>query len=262
VLGPRTRPQGVVNRLSGPGRQSELLEACHRVEYVTGLLPDDGLLGARRPFQRREDTDMGIIAADLFITLDGVYQAPGGRDEDRSDGFEFGGWQAPFGDEATGASIMASIQRTDALLLGRRTYDIFSSFWPFQPSTDPVAAKFAAIPKYVVSRTLSDPSWADTTVLRDAAAVGSLRARHDEVHTWGSGQLLRALLGEGLLDRLNMWLYPIALGTGKRLFDTGIVPVTFRPAQPAQVFDAGVLGLVLEPAGEVRTGEMGPSQAS
>ena len=137
---------------------------------------------------------MGIIAADLFITLDGVYQAPGGSDEDRSEGFEFGGWQAPFGDKATGASIMASIERTDALLLGRRTYDIFSSFWPFQPMTDPVAARFAAIPKYVVSRTLTDPSWADTTVLPDAAAVGSLRDRFAEVHTWGSGELLRSLL--------------------------------------------------------------------
>ena len=142
---------------------------------------------------------MGIIAADLFITLDGVYQAPGGRDEDRTeDGFEFGGWQAPLGDDA-GPSIMASIERTDALLLGRRTYDIFSSVWPFQPMTDPVAAKFAAIPKYVVSRTLTDPSWAGTTVLRDAAAVGPLRDQFDEVHTWGSGELLRALLAEGVL---------------------------------------------------------------
>jgi dihydrofolate reductase len=108
----------------------------------------------------------------------------------------------------------------------------------------------------VVSRTLTDPSWADTTVLRDAAAVGPLRDRFGEVHTWGSGQLLRALLKEGLLDRLNMWLYPIALGSGKRLFDTGTVPTTFRPAQAAQVFDDGVLGLVLEPAGDVKTGEM------
>ena len=115
---------------------------------------------------------MGIIAADLFLTLDGVYQAPGGRDEDRSDGFAFGGWQAPLRERRSGASIMASIERTDALLLGRRTYDIFSSFWPFQPAEDPVAAKFAAIPKYVVSRTLEDPSWAGTTVLPDAAAVG------------------------------------------------------------------------------------------
>ena len=120
---------------------------------------------------------MGIIAADLFLTLDGVYQAPGGSDEDRTEGFAFGGWQAPYADDAIGASIMSSIERTDALLLGRRTYDIFSSFWPFQPMTDPVAARFAAIPKYVVSRTLSDPSWAGTTVLRDAAAVASLRDR-------------------------------------------------------------------------------------
>ena len=203
---------------------------------------------------------MGIIAADLFITLDGVYQAPGGREEDPTDGFAFGGWQAPLGDDA-GPSIMSSIERTDALLLGRRTYDIFSSVWPFQPMTDPVAAKFAAIPKYVVSRTLTDPSWAGTTVLRDAAAVGPLRDQFDEVHTWGSGELLRALLAEGVLDRLNLWMYPIALGTGKRLFETGVVPTTFRPAKPAQVFDTGVMALVLEPAGGVETAEMEATRA-
>jgi dihydrofolate reductase len=201
---------------------------------------------------------MGIIAADLFITLDGVYQAPGGSDEDREAGFEFGGWQAPFGDEAIGASIMASIERTDALLLGRRTYDIFASYWPFQSTADnPVAAKFAAIPKYVVSRTLENPSWADTTVLRDAADVGRLRDEFDEVHSWGSGELLRTLLAQGLLDRLNLWMYPVAIGTGKRLFDSGAVPMTFRPAQPTQVFDAGVLALAFEPAGDVKTGEVG-----
>jgi dihydrofolate reductase len=200
---------------------------------------------------------MGIIAADLVITLDGVYQAPGGSDEDSSEGFRFGGWQAPFGGEDVGRSIMSSIQRTDALLLGRRTYDIFSSYWPFQPASNPVAAKFAAIPKFVVSRTLTDPSWADTTVLRDGSAVGALRDRFDEVHSWGSGELLRSLLGEGALYRHNLWMYPIALGTVKRLFETGTVPTTFRPSQAAQVFDAGVLGLVLEPAGEVVTGEVG-----
>jgi dihydrofolate reductase len=153
---------------------------------------------------------------------------------------------------------MASIERTDALLLGRRTYDIFASYWPFQPTEDnPVAAKFAAIPKYVVSRTLENPSWADTTVLRDAADVGRLRDEFDEVHTWGSGELLRSLLAQGLLDRLNLWMYPIAIGTGKRLFDSGAVPMTFRPAQPAQVFDAGVMALAFEPAGDVKTGEVG-----
>ncbi len=204
---------------------------------------------------------MGIIAADLFLTLDGVYQAPGGRDEDREGDFAFGGWQAPFPDEAVGATIMASIERTDALLLGRRTYDIFSSFWPFQPAEDPVAAKFASVPKYVVSRSLTDPSWANTTVLPDAAAVARLRDEFDEVHSWGSGELLRSLLAAGALDRLNLWMYPIALGTGKRLFDTGAVPMTFRPVQPTQVFDSGVMALVFEPAGDVKTGEVGAGTA-
>ncbi len=203
---------------------------------------------------------MGIVAADLFLTLDGVYQAPGGRDEDRSAGFAFGGWQAPYTDDAIGASIMSSIERTDALLLGRRTYDIFAAYWPFQPAHEPVAAKFAAIPKYVVSRTLSDPSWAGTTVLKDAAAVGRLRDEFDEVHTWGSGDLLRTLLAKGLVDRLNLWMYPIALGTGKRLFDSGTVPLAFRPAQPADVFDSGVMALVLEPAGDVKTGEVAAAE--
>jgi len=205
---------------------------------------------------------MGIIAADLFLTLDGVYQAPGGRDEDRAGGFEFGGWQSPYADEMSGASIMSSIERTDALLLGRRTYDIFASYWPFQPADDPgVAAKFAAIPKYVVSRTLENPSWAGTTVLPDAAAVGRLRDEFDEVHTWGSGELLRSLLAEGLLDRLNLWMYPIALGTGKRLFDTGMVPMAFRAAQPAHMFESGVMALVFEPAGDVQTGEAAAAEA-
>ena len=202
---------------------------------------------------------MGIIAADLFLTLDGVYQAPGGRNEDRTGGFAFGGWQAPYSDAAIGASIMSSIERTDALLLGRRTYDIFAAYWPFQPADEPIAAKFAAIPKYVVSRTLEDPTWASTTVLPDAAAVGRLRDEYDEVHTWGSGELLRSLLAEGLVDRLNLWMYPIALGTGKRLFDPGAVPMAFRPAQPAQVSDSGVIALVLEPAGGVATGNVGAS---
>jgi dihydrofolate reductase len=205
---------------------------------------------------------MGIIAADLFLTLDGVYQAPGARDEDPSDGFPFGGWQTAFSDQAIGDSIMASIERTDALLLGRRTYDIFSAYWPFQSRDEPIAAKFAAIPKFVVSRTLTDPSWADTTVLPDAAAVARLRGEFDEVHTWGSGQLLRGLLAEGLLDRLNLWMYPVVLGTGKRLFDTGTVPLTFRPVQPAHVTDGGIMSLVLEPAGAVETGEMVPGEGS
>ncbi len=206
---------------------------------------------------------MGIIAADLFMTLDGVYQAPGGRGEDPSGRFEHGGWQASFPDAAVGESIMASIQRTDALLLGRRTYDIFAAYWPFQSPDDPVAARFAAIPKFVVSRTLQDPTWADTSVLRDPAEVAPLRDRFGEVHSWGSGQLLRALLAQGLLDRLNLWLYPIALGSGKRLFEAGALPTTFRPVQPALVAESGVMALTLEPVAGIETGNVddAPSDA-
>lgn len=204
---------------------------------------------------------MGIIAADLFLTLDGVYQAPGGPNEDPSGGFAFGGWQSRHDDDETGESIMASIQRTDALLLGRRTYDNFAAYWPFQSSDNMVAVKFGAIPKYVVSRTLGDPSWAGTTVLREAADVGRLRDEFEEVHTWGSGELLRSLLAEGLLDRLNLWMYPVALGTGKRLFDTGAPPMAFRPVRPAQVSSSGIMALALEPAGEVKAGQAGTTEA-
>ena len=168
---------------------------------------------------------------------------------------------APVFDEELARLEGEMLARQGAVLLGRRTYDIFAAYWPFQPADEPVAAKFAAIPKYVVSRTLENPSWSGTTVLQDAAAVGRLRDEFDEVHTWGSGELLRSLLAEGLVDRLNLWMYPIALGTGKRLFDTGTVPVAFRPAQPARVFDSGVMALVFEPAGDVEIGEVAAAEA-
>lgn len=100
---------------------------------------------------------MGILAVDLFITLDGVYQAPGGPDEDPSGGFAYGGWQAPYFDNESGAMIGAGIDRLDALLLGRTTYDIFAGYWPHQ-GDNPIAAKFNAVPKFVASRTLTDTS--------------------------------------------------------------------------------------------------------
>lgn len=138
---------------------------------------------------------MGIIQVDLFLTLDGVYQAPGGPDEDRGGGFEFGGWQGAYFDAGSGATIGDGIERLDALLLGRRTYDIFAGYWPAQGDADPIAAKFNAVPKFVVSRTLTEPSWAGTTVLTDVATeVRALEDRFDEVHVIGSGDLVTTLL--------------------------------------------------------------------
>ena len=198
---------------------------------------------------------MGIIIADLFITLDGVYQAPGMPDEDRDGGFEFGGWQAPYFDDESGEVIGAGIERIDALLLGRRTYDIFAGYWP--TVDDPIASKFNAVPKFVASHTLTEPSWAGTTVLADVAAeVRDLRDRFDEIHVIGSGNLVQTLLKEDLVDRLNLLLYPVTFGSGKRIFGGGTIPAAFALTQPPRAFPKGAISLVYDRAGDVVTGDM------
>lgn len=195
---------------------------------------------------------MGILAVDLFITLDGVYQAPGGPDEDRSGGFEYGGWQAPYFDDESGTMIGAGIDRLDALLLGRTTYDIFAGYWPYQ--ANPIAAKFNAVPKFVASRTLAVASWAGTTVVSDVSTeVRALKGRFDEIHVIGSGSLARSLLAADLVDRLNLYVYPIVFGTGKRLFD-GTVPAAFRLAEPPIAFPKGAVSLIYDRAGVPATG--------
>lgn len=197
---------------------------------------------------------MGMLAVDLFITLDGVYQAPGGPEEDPEHGFEYGGWQAPYLDDESGAVIGAGIDRLDALLLGRKTYDIFAGYWPNQ-GDDAIAVKFNAVPKFVASRTLTDPTWQGTTVVSDVATdVRAIKDRFDEIHVIGSGDLARSLLAADLVDRLNLYLYPIAFGTGKRLFDTGTVPAAFRLAEPPRAFPKGAVSLVYERAGVPVTG--------
>ncbi len=196
---------------------------------------------------------MGILAVDLFVTLDGVYQAPGGPDEDRSGGFEFGGWQASYFDDESGAMISAGIDRLDALLLGRTTYDIFAGYWPYQ-GDNPIAVTLNAVPKFVASRTLTEASWAGTTVVSEVGPeVRALKDRFREIHVIGSGVLARSLLAHGLVDRLNLYVYPVVFGAGKRLFD-GAVPAAFRLAQPPVAFPMGALSLVYEPAGVPVTG--------
>ncbi len=197
---------------------------------------------------------MGTIAVDLFITLDGVYQAPGGPEEDPSEGFEFGGWQAPYLDDESGAFIGAGIDRLDALLLGRKTYDIFADYWPKHTDT-PIGAKFEEVPKFVASRTLTDPTWANTTVVRDIAAeIPPIKERFSEIHVIGSGALARSLIAADLAERLNLYLYPIVFGSGKRLFDAGTVPAAFSLAQQPIAFPKGAVALVYQRAGVPVTG--------
>ncbi|RFA18129.1 dihydrofolate reductase family protein [Subtercola boreus] len=187
----------------------------------------------------------GRIIIDIFSTLDGVGQGPGGPDEDTSGGFEFGGWQAPFPNGHSGEQIMRGIRAMDALLLGRRTYDIFAAYWPQLGDDNPIASKFNAIPKYVASRRGVEPSWSGSKVLGPdlAAEVDSLRERHAEIHVIGSLEFARTLVTEGLFDELNLWVYPIALGSGKRLFpdDGAALSLTLLSAEPDLVSGAVLL---------------------
>jgi dihydrofolate reductase len=174
----------------------------------------------------------GRIHIDLFTTLDGVSQAPGGPDEDRDGGFTFGGWQAPLIDETDGAQVDAGIQAMDALMLGRRTYDIFAAYWPHQvdgPASG-IARKFDAIPKYVASRGTPELGWRDSHLLGSdlATEVSALRERHREIHVIGSIDFARTLVADGLFDQLNLWVYPIVVGAGKRLFPDNGPPAALK----------------------------------
>jgi len=203
----------------------------------------------------------GRIVIDLFTTIDGVSQAPGGPDEDTSGGFRFGGWQAPFEDEVLGEDIGAGIRRMDALLLGRRTYDIFAAYWPHH-TTGPegfIGQHFDDIPKYVASRAGLEPGWQGTTVLdadRLSAEVDALRDRHVETHVIGSIDLVQTLLREGLFDELKLWVYPIVLGEGKKVFPDGAAPARLRLLEPAVTGPTGALLLRYAPDGAVETGDM------
>jgi len=203
----------------------------------------------------------GRIRIDLFTTLDGVAQAPGGRNEDPSDGFRFGGWQAPLPDEVIGKSVGEGIAAMDALVLGRRTYDIFADYWPTH--TGPaahIAAKFNSIPKYVASRGNPTLEWEGTTLLGPDlhAEFAGLRERHRDIHVIGSVDFVHTLLAEQLYDELLMWVHPIVLGEGRKVFPDGAKPANMRLLAPAVSTPAGGVILRYGPGekGEPATGEM------
>lgn len=203
---------------------------------------------------------MGLIHIEMFATLDLVGQGPGGPDED-PEGFPFGGWQAPLMDDVTGAQIAASYEGTDALLLGRRTYDIFAAYWPHQKGgpDNSIATLFNSVPKYVASRGAADLSWDGSTQLGPdlAGAVREIRDRHDNVKVVGSLDLVQTLLREKLFDRLNLWVHPIVLGVGKKVFDKGAVPTNLTLLEPPVAAPTGTVYLQygIDP-GRPATGDM------
>jgi dihydrofolate reductase len=199
------------------------------------------------------------LTVTTFLSVDGVYQGPGGPEEDRRDGFNRGGWLVPHFDEATGQFMEEVFREVDGFLLGRRTYEIFAASWP--NATDPndsVANALNTLPKYVASSTLTNPQWANTTVLEGdlASAVRGLKERSGrELQVHGSGKLVQFLLANDLVDRLNLLVFPVIVGAGRRLFsDSGMA--TGLALDESRTTPSGVAISVYRPTGRPEFGSV------
>jgi dihydrofolate reductase len=199
------------------------------------------------------------LTTTTMVTVDGVMQGLGGPDEDRRDGFERGGWVTPYADDETMGFLNEVYGRADAFLFGRRTYEIFAGSWGTwdDPGDSPIWTALNTQPKYVVSSTLSDPQWANTTVLSGdvAAAVGELRDKPGgELQVHGSGVLIRWLLDLDLVDEMNLLTIPVVVGQGTRLFhDTGN-DIALEVVGSQTVTPTGVTIQVYRPAGRPQYG--------
>ncbi len=199
---------------------------------------------------------MRTIIAITQVTLDGVMQAPGGPEEDRSNGFTHGGWAMPFVDTAAGQVIGEIIAGEFDLLLGRRTYDIFASYWPHQASDHPIAKAFNRATKYVVTHRPGDLGWKPSRPLGGEVVDELRRLKASDgpaLHVWGSGELLQTLIAAELIDEHRIWVFPVVLGAGKRLFENG-VPPRHLTLVGTQSTPTGVLLNTYRPAGPVETG--------
>ena len=189
-----------------------------------------------------------------FITLDGVMQAPGGPTEDTSGDFEYGGWTVPYFDDFSGQVMSEQMGRPFDLLLGRKTYEIFASYWPHQ--TDPVASAFNEATKYVASTTATEYEWEKTVILNENVVDQIKKLKEEdgpELQVHGSGNFIQTLLEHDLVDELWLKMFPITLGKGKRLFDKGTIPASFTLVE-SKTSPRGVIIADFKRAGEVETG--------
>jgi dihydrofolate reductase len=188
-----------------------------------------------------------------FLSLDGVMQAPGGPDEDTSGNFLYGGWTVPYFDSAAGNIMAKQMSAPADLLLGRKTFDIFASYWPTHESDWP---GINAMTKYVVSNTLTTPSWENSVVLSGDVVEKLKKLKQQEgnnLQVHGSGELIQTLLSNDLVDELWLKTFPVTLGNGKRLFATGTIPASFT-VHDVEVTPKGVIVATYKRAGDIQTG--------
>ena len=186
-----------------------------------------------------------------FITLDGVMQAPGGAKEDKSEGFKYGGWTAPYGDEMFGKVVQEELKQSADYLLGRKTFEIWENYWPkhadFWPGINDGT-------KYVMSKTRKKSDWKNSVFIKTVADIKKLkRSKGSDIQVWGSSKLMQLLLKNDLVDELRLKIHPLTLGKGKKLFDNGPIPAAFKLIKNS-ITTTGVIIAYYKRDGKVKTG--------
>jgi dihydrofolate reductase len=207
---------------------------------------------------------MRKLIASTFVSLDGIMQAPGGPEEDPTGGFALGGWMFGFADEGMDLSAAGFDGKDRELVLGRRTYQIFEAYWPYQPADHPIAITLNAARKHVASRTLTTLHWNNSTLLHGdvVSAITALKAQPGpDLQMIGSGNLIQTLQAATLVDEYNVWTFPVVLGRGKRLFGATAKPSTLRLVR-SQVSTSGVVMSTYVPAGDVQPGSFATTEPS
>jgi dihydrofolate reductase len=207
---------------------------------------------------------MRKLIASTFASLDGIVQAPGGPEEDPTGGFTLGGWMFGFGDESMDISASGFDGKDRELVLGRRTYQIFEAYWPYQPNDHPIAKTLNAAKKYVASRTLTMFHWNNSTLLDGdvVSAIIALKAQPGpDLQMIGSGNLVQTLQAASLIDEYNVWTFPVVLGRGKRLFSETAKPSALRLIR-SQVSNTGVVMSSYVPTGDIQPGSFASAEPS
>ena len=198
---------------------------------------------------------MRKLLVNTFLTLDGVMQAPGGPGEDDSGGFAHGGWSVNYWDDLMGEAMGEAMSAPFDLLLGRRTYDIFSAYWP-HATDNPGAKRLNDATKYVASRSHRELEWGPSVLIEGDAAEGIAALKKEdgpELQVHGSANLLQTLLRHNLVDEFRLWIFPLVIGSGKRLFSDGTIPSGLKLVD-SKVSTTGVVIGTYEPAGEIVAG--------